>query len=187
MRLNSIKRFFTLNCRRLRKEPVLEFEDECIEEEEQDVSTQFFQTQKNQRTDLQDHFERYCNVLPVFGFDRAKYDINKKKSCLLLLLVIERKLEPVVIKKANQFVSFKFGDLQLLNILHFLGGALSLGSFLKAYKTSATKESFLYEWFNDPEKLNGQLLPHETFPSKLRNNKPIEKCFSDFQSLIDGA
>ena len=127
------------------------------------------------------------NVLPVFGFDRAKYDINKIKGCLLLLLVNERKIEPVVMKKANQFVSFKFEDLQLLNILNFLRGALSLGSLLKAYKTSATKESFLYEWFKDPEKLNAELLPQESFPSKLCNNKTLERCFSDFQSLIDGA
>ena len=59
--------------RRRRKEPVLEFEDECIEEEEkQDVSTQFLQTQKNQLIDLQAHLERYCNVLRVFGFKSAK-------------------------------------------------------------------------------------------------------------------
>ena len=65
--------FSALNQRRCRKEPVLEFEDGCIEEEEeehddeeeweeeeeeeeeeQDVSTQFLQTQKIQRFDLQD-------------------------------------------------------------------------------------------------------------------------------------
>ena len=52
--------FCDLNQRRCRKEPVLKFEDECNEEEEeeQDVSTQFLQTQKNQLIDLQDHLER---------------------------------------------------------------------------------------------------------------------------------
>ena len=43
-------------------------------------------------------------------------------------------MEPTVIKKANQFVSFKFGDVQLLDIMNFLGGATSLDSFLKAYQ-----------------------------------------------------
>ena len=32
--------------------------------------------QKNQLLDLREYFERYCNVLPVFGFNSAKYDIQ---------------------------------------------------------------------------------------------------------------
>ena len=76
------------------------------------------------------------------------------------LPVNERGLEPIVIKKANQFVSFKFGDVQLLDNLHLLIGAASFESFLKAYKTSGTKSGFRYEWFDDPEKLNNtQLSP----------------------------
>ena len=99
--------------------------------------------QNNQLIDLQEHFERYCNTLPVFGFSSAKYDINLVKSYLLPILLNERQIEPAVIKKANQFVSFKFGDVQLLDIMNFLGGATSLGSFLKAYKTEETKGFFL--------------------------------------------
>ena len=95
--------------------------------------------QKNHLIDLQEHFERYCNLLPVFGFNSAKHDINLIKSYLLPILVDERQIEPTVIKKANQFVSFKFGDLQLLDILNFLGGATRLDSFLKAYKTEETE------------------------------------------------
>ena len=34
-------------------------------------------------------------------------------------------------EKANQFVSFKFADIQLLDIMNFLGGATSLDPFLK--------------------------------------------------------
>ena len=40
------------------------------------------------------------------------------------------RVEPIVIKKANQFVSFKFGVVQLLDLMNFLGGATSLDSFL---------------------------------------------------------
>ena len=36
------------------------------------ASTQFLRTQKNQIVDLQETLERYCNVLPVFGFNSAK-------------------------------------------------------------------------------------------------------------------
>ena len=107
--------------------------------EEKELSTQFLQIQNNQIIDLQEHFERYCNTLPVFGFSNAKYDIKLIKSYLLPILVNKRQIEPAVIKKANQFVSFKCGDVQLLDIINFLGGATSLDSFLKAYKTEETK------------------------------------------------
>ena len=106
--------------------------------EEKELSTQFLQIQKNQLIDLQEHFERYCSTLPDFGFYSAMYDINLIKSCLLRILVNERQIDPTVIKKANQFVFFKFGDVHILDISNFLGGATSLDSFLKAYKTEET-------------------------------------------------
>ena len=151
----------TLSERRCRNQCVFEFEDHCSEDddEEKDVSTQFLQMQKNQLVELQKHLERYCNVLPVFGFNSAKYDINLIKSYLLPILINDRNMEPTVIKKANQFVSFKFGDVQLLEIMNFLGGATSLDSFLKAYKTSETKGFFPYEWFDCPQKMNNSELP----------------------------
>ena len=63
------------------------------------ASTQFLQIRKNQLTSLQESLERYCNVLPVFGFNSAKYDLNLFKSYLLPILVNERDIEPTVIKK----------------------------------------------------------------------------------------
>ena len=79
-------------------------------------------------------------------------------------------MEPIVIEKANQFVSFRFGDVELLDIMNFLGGATSLDSFLKAYKTAEIKGFFPYEWFDCPQKLNnGELPPYDAFFSKLRN------------------
>ena len=89
--------------------------------------------QKNQLIVLQEHFVRYCNTLPVFDFNSSKYDINLINSCVLPILVNEQQIEPAVIEKANQFVSFKFGDVQLLDIMNFPGGATRLDLFLKAY------------------------------------------------------
>ena len=86
----------------------------------------------------------------------------------------------MVIKKANNFISFKFGDIQFLDIMKFLGGATSLDYFLKAYKASETKGFFPYEWFDSPDKLgNEELLPYEAFFSKLRNNNPLDKDFKE--------
>ena len=72
-----------------------DFEDECIEEEEEaDVSTQVLQMQKNQRLDLQQHFELYINTLPEFGFNSGRYHLNLFKRCLLPYLIHERDIQP---------------------------------------------------------------------------------------------
>ena len=176
----------SINERRCRNQLVFEFEDHCFEDdnEEKDASTQFLQMQKNQLIELQEHLERYCNVLPVFEFNGAKYDINLIKSYLLPILINERNMEPIVIKKANQFVSFQFGDVQLLDFMNFFGGATSLESFLKAYKTSETKGFFPCDWFDCPQKMNNsEVPPYDAFFSKLRNMNPLEKNYSDYQSL----
>ena len=67
------------------------FVDDCIveEEEEKGLSKQFLQMQKYQLIDFQEHFERYCNILPVFGFNSAKYDIILIKPYLLPIPVNE--------------------------------------------------------------------------------------------------
>ena len=134
------------------------------------VSTQFLQIQKSQLSELQQHFERYVKTLPVFGFNSGKYDLNLIKSYLLPYLIHERDIQPTVIKKANHC------DVHFLDILNFLGGATSLDSFVKAYKTNETKRFFSYEWFDSPNKLDETFLPpYECLFSKLRDHNPLEK------------
>ena len=149
------------------------------------TSTQFLQLQNKQLIDLQESLERYCNVLPVFGFNSAKYNLNLIKSHLLSILVNERDIEPTVIKKANQFISFNIGDIQLLDLRNFLGSATSLGSFLKAYKTSETKSFFPYEWFDHPDKMqNTELPPYDASYSKLRSGNPLGAEYTDYGNLL---
>ena len=110
---------------------------------------------------------------------------HPKKILSITVLVIERKLEPTVIKKANQFISLKFGDFQLLDINIFLGGSASLGSCLKAYKTSETKEFFPYERFDYPDKmLKTEIPPYDAFYSRLRSCKPVEADHTDYGNLL---
>ena len=140
---------------------------------------------KNQLIDLQESLERHCNVSLVFGFNSAKYDLNLIKSYLLPILNHERDIELTVIKKANQFISFKFGDIQLLDILNFLGAATTLDSFLKPYKTSETKRFFLYGRFDHPEKMKKtELSPYDAFYRKLRRCNPLEANFTDYVNLL---
>ena len=97
-------------------------------------------------------------------------------------LVNEQDIELTVIKKAN---TFKFGDIQFLDIMNFFGGATSLDSFLKAYKTSETKGFFPYEWFDHPEKMqNTELPPYDAFNSKLRSCNPLEAEYTDYVNLL---
>ena len=70
--------------------------------------------------------------------------------------------------------------------MNFLGGATSLDSFLKAYKTKETKGFFPYEGFDCPEKMNNkELPPYDTFFSILRNSNPLDKYYNDFQNLVN--
>ena len=166
-------------------QPSHDYEDDCIEDDES-ASTQFLRTQKNKLIELLEHYERYVNTLPVFGFNSGKYDLNLIKTYLIPYLINDRNIQPTVIKKSNNFISFKFGNVQFLDILNFLGGASSLDSFLKAYKTSETKGYFPYEWFNSPDKLDQTGLPsYESFFSKLKNYNPLEKEYNDYKALID--
>ena len=74
----------------------------------------------------------------------------------------------------------------MLDTKKFLGGASRLDAYLEIYKTSETKSYFPGEWFVDPKKLNNsQLPPYQTFFSKLRNVNPLEKDYSESQSLKD--
>ena len=153
------------------------------DDEEVTASTQFLLTHKKKLIELQEHFERYVNTLPLFCFNSSKYDLNLIKA--YLILVNEKEIEPTVIKKANQFVFFKFGNIQFLDIMKFLGGATSLDSFLKAYKTSETKGYFPHEWFDNVEKLSHQSLPsYDAFYNRSRNCNPLNKTFSDFQNHL---
>ena len=81
------------------------------------------------------------------------------KSIIIPYLINEEVIEPSVIKEANELVSFKFGVVQLLDSIKFLGRATTLDSFLKAYKASEMKGYLEYEWFDTPNKLFEQQLP----------------------------
>ena len=160
-------------------------DDYMVESEKQNLSIQFLKFQKNQLIDLLDHFKRCCKLLPVFGFSSAKYDFSLIKSHLIPILVNERDIELTALKKANHFVSFKFGDIQTVDITNFPGVATSLNSFLKAYTINETKGFLPYEWFDCAEKLsNKELPPYDSFSNILSKITLLERDYSDFENLV---
>ena len=60
-----------------------------------------YETEKSQLFELQVHLERYCILLPVFGFNSSKDDLNLIKSFLLPILVNKRDIERTVLNKAK--------------------------------------------------------------------------------------
>ena len=133
-----------LNHRHSQREQIIDFDDDeyfndTVEEKE--LSTQFLQMQRNQLIDLQEHFGRYCNTLPLLVLTVQSMISNGSSLICCQFLLTNDKLNQQLSKKliANQFVSSKFGDVLLLDNLNFLGGATSLHSFLKAYKREETK------------------------------------------------
>ena len=90
---------------------------------------------------LQKSLEDNKLALPIFLFNSSRSDLNLIKSCLSILNN-EKNLEPRVIKKTNQFISLKFGNVQMLVILNF---TITLDLLLKVYETPETKGFFPYE------------------------------------------
>ena len=133
-------------------------------------------------------FRNHWNVTGMFypfGFNSEKYDVNVIKSYLLPFLVNQRDIEPILIKKANQFISFKFGDIELLDIMNFLGGATSFDFFLKAYKASETKGFFPENGLIILKKVqNTELPPYDAFYSKLCSCDPLEAEYTDYVDLL---
>ena len=120
-----------LNQRHNRAKKVKDFRGDCIVvSEEQDQTTQFLQ--RYWVIDIQEQVERYCILLPVFGFESAKYVLILFRSYLLPILVNERDMESTVIKNDNYFVSLKIGEIQVFALMNFLYGATNPYSSLKA-------------------------------------------------------
>ena len=151
----------------------------------QEFSRKILNQRKRDLLNLQKTLNNYLSTFPVFGFNSGKYDLNFLKSYLIPTLIKEKGLQPRVIKKTNQFISLKFGNVQMLDIMKFIGGATTLDSVLKAYKSSETKGFFTYEWFDCPSKLDNQQLPLYTeFFGKRRNQNRLEADFENFEKFL---
>ena len=104
------------------------------------MSTQFLRAQKNQLIDLKEDLggvKLFCSLIYS-----GRFYSSLNKSYFIPYLIRDKEKEKLVIKKANDFISFNFGDVQFLLITKFLGGLTTLDSFLKAYRFSERKRFF---------------------------------------------
>ena len=80
---------------------------------------------------------------------------------------------------------FKFGDLELLDNMNFLGGATSLDSFRKAHKAKETMGFFPYDWFDCPEKMNNKgSPPYDSFLAFCAIATPLKNITTTFKTLL---
>ena len=116
--------------------------------------------------DLMQHLERYIKTLSVFRFNCGRYDLQFIKSYLNPYLINRKEFEHSVMKKANDFVSFKFGDVQLLDLMKFFSGDTILDSFFSINLQNQCDEKYPYDIY-----------------SKLKNSNPLEKSVTLFRSF----
>ena len=74
--------------------------------------------------ELKQHVQRYVNFLLVFGFNRGRYDLNLINFYVIPHLIRDKEQETSAIKKGNDFIFFKFGDVQFLDLMKFPVGKL---------------------------------------------------------------
>ena len=136
---------------------------------------------------LECNLQKYISEFPVIGFNSGKYDLNLvKKKIMKHLNMYEKQSTKFVVKRNNNYICVSNGNLKFLDITNYLAPGCSYDQFLKAYKCSAHKGYFPYEWFDNFEKLNYKELPaFEYFYSSLKNCNVLEEDYIRYTNLLN--
>ena len=87
-------------------------------------------------------FERYCDRLPVNGYNSQRYDIPLIRRYLPSSLERLDTLPNLVIRKDNSYMALGTTRLKYLDLTNYLAAGTSLSSFYKAYNVSDPKGFF---------------------------------------------
>ena len=127
--------------------------------------------------------ERYCDVIPVLGFNSGNYDLNLIKRKLFKFMD-KYAGEASVIKKTNSYVCIQTDRLRFLDISNYLAPGCSYAQFLKAYDVKMTKSFMCYDWLTSPEKLKyPSIPPYESFYSSLKQCNVLEEEYIQYEKL----
>ena len=89
-----------------------------------------------------------------------------------------------VVKKRNAFMCITTDRLKFVDIRNYLAPGFDYATYLKAYKCSVEKGFFPYEWMDNLDKLNSQVLPdHEQFYSTLKKSNISEEVYHYCQDV----
>jgi len=112
--------------------------------------------------------EKWCNQVPVVGFNSGKYDLNLiRKYFAEILAETDEKIN--VVKNGTRIMFIETKELKFLDISNYLAPGTSYEKWVKAYGCEQKKSWFPYEWFDSPEKLEEKSLPdYEYWYSELK-------------------
>ena len=128
-------------------------------------------------TKLQKDLTKFCDELPILGFNSARYDLNLIKTKMIRVLKQRqsKNKDSFIVKRNNSYVCISLNCFKFLDVSQYLAPGFSYSAFLKAYDCTQRKGFFPYEWFDCPEKLHNSAIPtHSDFFSLLRNGNISE-------------
>ena len=157
----------------------MENENCCIEEEEEDASTHYFEYKKTNLLIWKISWKtfNFCNVPPVFGSLRAKF----------VIILIESLM--------NQLWLGKIFSLYLSNVEAFIWW-IQWNSKEEHRALIFSLKRTWRQWIKVFSYMNGLIIQKKSkvstfsswsFFNKLSNNRPIGGCFSAFRNIIDGS
>ena len=114
--------------------------------------------------------ERWCNQVPVLGFNSGRYDLNLIREHFAELLA-DTTDKVKVAKNGNKIMFILTENFRFLDIMNYLGPGISYEKWVKAYECENVKSWLPYDWFDTPEKLDFRGIPkYEDWYSKLKGD-----------------
>ena len=145
-------------------------------------------------SDIQERIRSYIAILPVFGFNSQRYDLNVIKPHLMRILTETPDQDDdetvgqinFVVKKQDSMTCIQTATLRFLDTTNFIPPGYTYEAYLKAHGASLAKGFFPYEWMDDIEKLNHKALPNqEAFFSRLSNKTISDKDYASLKETWD--
>ena len=133
-----------------------------------------------------EQYEKWCNQVPVLGFNSGKYDINMIKE-YFVNSTTEQEGDIFVAKKDNRYMFLTTEHFKFLDVISYLAPGLSFDKWCKANNCKTQKLVFPYEWMDSYEKLSHVgPVKYEDFYSSLHQKITVspqeyEKFKMEFQ------
>ena len=91
-------------------------------EEKEHLSSQFLLIKKDETVFIPEPYERYCNMLPLFGFNSTMFDVNMIKPYLFPVIEMIKILTWRSPRKPISGFFFNISDIKSLQIMNLHGG-----------------------------------------------------------------
>ena len=113
-------------------------------------------------------YEKWCNQIPVVGFNSGAYGLNLIKKYFVTHIGTEKAVTAA--KKQGKIMFMSTENFKILDIMNYSGPGTSYEKWVKTCGSTQTKSWLPYEWFTNADKLDYEgLPPHRCWFSKLKN------------------